>query len=252
MDHADRPPPPASPANSLADGRAPARGARPADAGWRDPLAGVFTVEESGGERRYYDDPGRRSLALIATDRTIRSEREDRTTVAAMVALAAARGWTEIEITGSAAFRREAWLEARARGLDARGHEPTRPDVREAERRRIGLGRRSPDPGAAPSSRESREALGQDGRELSADGRLVLAALSDAIERRMTRIGAGAKAELTAFAAAELVRKERAQGPVVLTAAQRRAAQAPPPARSAPEAPGRERRAEPDPPQRRR
>ncbi|HYH37642.1 MAG TPA: LPD7 domain-containing protein [Azospirillum sp.] len=249
MDHADRRPPTAFPANSIADGRAPAPGGKAGEAGWRDPLAGVFTVEEAGGERRYYDDPGRRGLALTATDRTIRTEREDRTTVAAMVALAAARGWTEIDIAGSAAFRREAWIEARARGLAARGHEPTQPDIREAERRGIALGRRPPGQDPEPSGRGSREALHAAQRELSADGRLVLAALSDAIDRRMTRIGVAAKAELTAFAAAELVRKERARGPVVLTAEQRRAAQAP--ARAA-TPPGRERRTEPDPLQRRR
>ena len=53
------------------------------------------------------------------------------------------------------------------------------------------------------------------------------------------------------FAAAELVKKERAEGPVVLSATQKRAAHAPEPARNTPKPePAQARRMEPEPPRR--
>jgi Large polyvalent protein-associated domain 7 len=42
-----------------------------------------------------------------------------------MVAVAVHRGWETLRVRGSASFRREAWLEASARGLEVRGYEPT-------------------------------------------------------------------------------------------------------------------------------
>ena len=64
---------------------------------------------------------------------------------------------------------------------------------------------------------------------LSPDARLVLAALESKIERQMKRHHARSTAELKAFVTTELVRKERAAGPVELSPAQRRAVAAPVP-----------------------
>jgi hypothetical protein len=62
---------------------------------------------------------------------------------------------------------------------------------------------------------------------LSPEGRLVLTALSEKIDRQMKRHHARSTTELKAFVGAELMKKERAQGPVELTAAQRRAVATP-------------------------
>ena len=67
---------------------------------------------------------------------------------------------------------------------------------------------------------------------MSADARLVLAALSEKIDRQMHKLNRDAKAELRAFAASELARKERAEGPIVLPAEHRRAATASEPTRA--------------------
>jgi len=45
-----------------------------------------------------------------------------------MVAVAEHRGWEMVSVRGSVEFRREAWLEAKARGLNVRGYEPAELD----------------------------------------------------------------------------------------------------------------------------
>jgi hypothetical protein len=232
-----------------------------------------FYIEDKGGERRYFDDYQRKSLAMRATNSSISTKREDLNTIKAMLAVAAARGWQSIEIKGTAEFKREAWIEAQARGLDARGYKATDLDRQEADRRRVDRGqanevRTTPaqaEPtrpaaagaaatAAAPAAKDApalakaevdkpdyddnRKALRVVQRELSPDGRLVLAAMSEKIDRQMDRHNSEAKAELKAFVASELVKKERAEGPVVLSSEQKRAAEAPEPARRIePEAP---------------
>lgn len=246
------------PSNTLADGHAPAPSEmgvnRASSAGKRlmfsepEGIANAYFVEDKGRERRYYEDYLRKTLVIRATDTAIRSRQQDLNTVRAMLDLAAARDWHSVAIKGSASFRREAWIEAEARGLPARGHRPTDPDRQEAERRRRERGRATPANLAAPTSAPGankaspRPVMRQAQANLSADGRSVLAALSEKIDRQMHRLTNEAKADLMAFVAAELMKKERAQGPVVLTAEQKRAAQAPlQPTRRAtePEAPRR-------------
>lgn len=264
---------------------APAAAKKTADRTAPDPLAGTHHLEDAGGERRYYEDYRRRSLALSAGDSTISSKREDLATIRAMLALAEARGWTAIAIRGSADFRREAWIEAQARGLEAQGYKATAPDRQEAGRRRTerqptngvrpaaasgsaakpdpvrpalpdadatrALPKAGRAPDAAPAD-DARKALRAARKDLSPDGRLVLAALSEKIDRQMNRFTSDAKADLKRYVAAELLKKERAGGPVVLTAEQTRAARAPDPAWAKPDAPKPLRRTEPDPPHRSR
>ena len=67
--------------------------------------------------------------------------------------------------------------------------------------------------------------------DLSPDGRIMLSALSETIDRQMAKQPSEAKAALKAYVAAELVRKEHAEGPVVLSTEHKRAAAAPEPAR---------------------
>lgn len=260
--HGASPPTPSAPPSVPASDGLPSR-AGAASAAYKaepDAIARAYYVEERGQERRYYDDYLRKSLAIRTTDTTITSKREDLTTVRAIVDLAEARGWRRLEIQGSETFRREAWIEAAARGIDARGYRATDPDRQEADRRALNRPERSerpasPDklraadrpagphapttaetaaPAAPPSDREPamaehRRRLRSASSELSADGRLVLAALSEKIDRQMARQTADVKVELKAFAARELVARERRDGPVVLSEAQRRAASAPAP-----------------------
>ena len=80
-----------------------------------------------------------------------------------------------------------------------------------------------------PAAPDHRKALKDATAELSPDGRLVLAALSEKIDRQMNKLNAEAKLETKAFAATELVKKERVEGPVVLSPELRKLATAPEP-----------------------
>lgn len=53
--------------------------------------------------------------------------------VSAMVTLAQSRGWTSVTVRGSEEFRREAWLQASARGLQVRGYSPRNVDMARLE-----------------------------------------------------------------------------------------------------------------------
>ncbi len=66
---------------------------------------------------------------------------------------------------------------------------------------------------------------------LSDNGKLMLAALSDNIDRKMNKLNAEAKAEMKAFTATELVKKERTEGPIMLTKEQIELARGPQPIR---------------------
>lgn len=316
------------------DAKAPAYTTEP------EVISRAYYVEDrGGGERRYFDDYQRKSLAIRANDNSISSKKEDLTTIRAMLTMAEARGWSEVKVAGTADFKREAWIEAQARGITAQGHKATDVDRQEADRRRAerGLGpiaskpemnevrsiagaqatsvapapvqaaasapQRDPEarqqaksapaqqpsqttpvysltarnlgvasgpandqrqqatqqqdapaprlgkPADAPAPQtvagvmapqrevhavqpaatDHRKALKDATAELSPDGRLVLAALSDKIDRQMNKLNAEAKLETKAFAATELVKKERAEGPVVLSPELRKLATAPEP-----------------------
>ncbi len=74
---------------------------------------------------------------------------------------------------------------------------------------------------------EQRTALRTAEADLSSDGKLMLAALSEKIGCQMNRYSGDSKAELKLFVATELQAKERSQGPVQVWAERRRMASAP-------------------------
>lgn len=238
---------------------------RPAHASEPQAISARYYVEEKNGERRYFDDYTRSSLAMRATRTAISSKRQDLNTVRSMLELAQARGWQGVDIRGTAAFRREAWIEATVLGLQGRGFAASDVERQEAERRRAERGHDKPvgapavtvrpaPPGTAqapaqqkpetepakpanpadsanPTLADHRKVLRESQKDLSGDGRLVLAALSEKIDRQMNRHSVEIRAEMKAFVALELGKKEWTEGPIVLSAAQKRVAAAPlPPA----------------------
>jgi len=288
----------------------PTQAKAPAYATEPEAISRAYFVEDRGSERRYFDDYQRKALAIRADDTTINSKREDLNTIRAMLTMAEARGWSEVKVAGSAEFKREAWIEAQARGITAQGYKAGDLDRQEADRRRAERGpdqsrpvapgeaneirRAAPAPQQAtpaptqPSveatqapartvkpeldtaqapARKARSAEGPptasaaeaaqtrkaapaeaekpapqlttaDHRKvakeaaaaLSDDGKLVFAAMSEKIDRQMNKLNAEGKAEMKAYVATELVKKEKAEGPVVLTKEQRQLATGPEPA----------------------
>ena len=74
------------------------------------------------GHRYYFSDG-----AHAFTDRGARlvTPSENTEVVKSLIAIAEARGWQEITVTGSERFRKEAWGAASALGLKVRGYSPT-------------------------------------------------------------------------------------------------------------------------------
>ena len=298
-----------APAPAAAGPQAPQQGGKkPAYASEPENIAKSYYVADRGSERRYYDDYKQQSLAMRATDTAISTKREDLNTIKAMLDVASARGWQSVDVKGSAEFKREAWIEGQARGLDVRGHRPSDPDRQESDRRRAekglsnevrapapptpvtpaapvtpanpaastldparqqatqragepakpdqakghdGHGKQDQKSDAKATPEDNRKAVREAQRELSPDGRTMLAAMSSAIDRQMNKLNSDAKAEMKAYVAGELVKKERTEGPIVLSAEQKQAATAPEPkpepARVQQQAPNR---AEPEAPRR--
>jgi hypothetical protein len=74
------------------------------------------------GHRYYFSDG-----AHAFTDRGARlvTPSENTEVVKSLIAIAEARGWKEISVTGSERFRKEAWVAASALGVKVRGYTPT-------------------------------------------------------------------------------------------------------------------------------
>ena len=193
-----------------------------------------YYTQDKGTERRYFDDYQGKSLAFGAGGDRVSSKREDLNTIRAMLEVAEARGWREVALKGTVAFRREAWIEAEARGLPAQGHRASDLDQQEAERRRaLRQPAQQPDQSApVPPAAAAPAAPSQPRRAteagLSADGQLILRAIEAKIDASMRKLTKEAKTELKAFAVAELARKEDRDGPVALTPRQRGATTAVP------------------------
>jgi len=93
-------------------------------------------AESRSSTARVYTDAKGEYLAFKDTGARISTRLDDANVARDMVAVAAHRGWETVTVRGSAAFRREAWLEASARDIEVRGYEPSAVD-------RVALGKRA-------------------------------------------------------------------------------------------------------------
>ncbi|KAF0135962.1 MAG: hypothetical protein FD139_2539 [Methylocystaceae bacterium] len=87
-----------------------------------------YVVEIDAAETRIYADRGGEYLVAKAGRDRLVTQVASVEIVRDLVAIAAHRGWERIELTGSLEFRREAWLAASVRGIEAKGYEPTQLD----------------------------------------------------------------------------------------------------------------------------
>ncbi|MBC7602695.1 MAG: hypothetical protein H7255_08560 [Ramlibacter sp.] len=67
-------------------------------------------------------------VAFVDAGKALRTEREDKTTIRAMVEVASAKNWKEITVSGTDDFRRNAWIEASLHGVKVKGYEPREAD----------------------------------------------------------------------------------------------------------------------------
>jgi Large polyvalent protein-associated domain 7 len=77
------------------------------------------------GEARLYADERGEYLAFKVTDDRLVTRLAAAEVISDMVSVAQHRQWESLQVRGSVEFRREAWLEAGARGLEVRGYQPT-------------------------------------------------------------------------------------------------------------------------------
>jgi hypothetical protein len=77
------------------------------------------------GEARLYADERGEYLAFKVTEDRLVTRLIAAEVIRDMVSVAQHRQWEALDVRGSVEFRREAWLEAGARGLEVRGYQPT-------------------------------------------------------------------------------------------------------------------------------
>jgi hypothetical protein len=77
------------------------------------------------GEARLYADERGEYLAFKATEDLLVTRLAAAEVIRDMISVAQHRQWEALQVRGSAEFRREAWLEAGARGIEVQGYQPT-------------------------------------------------------------------------------------------------------------------------------
>jgi hypothetical protein len=84
-------------------------------------------------DKYYFAD---QTLAFIDKGGALTVKTENLAVIKDVIAIAQARGWEALAVTGTKHFRREVWKEAFAQGLTVTGHTPTDLELQAAERER--------------------------------------------------------------------------------------------------------------------
>lgn len=165
---------------------------------------GVEKRYHVAGERYHFRD-AKRDVAFEAGDKRMTTQLEDPAVVASMIDLAEARGWTELKLSGSRDFKREAWLQASLRGMQVSGYAPDKLDQarlaeHQSERERAGRNSVSRENDRSRSTEgprfdEQTVALGDEARlDLSLGQRQVISILEKVMSDRGDSPDAIAKA----------------------------------------------------------
>ncbi|MCC8976869.1 LPD7 domain-containing protein, partial [Bradyrhizobium brasilense] len=95
-----------------------------------------YVIEDSVGTARrvYADSKGEKELFRDNGDQ-LKTKIADSQSIKLMLDTAQHRGWEAVKVRGTEDFRREAWLEASARGVAVNGYKPTELDRQELARR---------------------------------------------------------------------------------------------------------------------
>ncbi|MEY9484187.1 LPD7 domain-containing protein [Bradyrhizobium ottawaense] len=81
--------------------------------------------DRHSGETRFYADERGEYLAFKIKEDRLVTRLAAAEVIRDMVSVAQHRQWEALHVRGSAEFRREAWLEAGARGIEVQGYQPT-------------------------------------------------------------------------------------------------------------------------------
>lgn len=94
-----------------------------------------------------YHDKQTMELVIHDKGNRLSSPREDLSTVDAMATAAADRGWVSVSVSGTDAFKREAWYQLAARGIEVTGYSPS-----PADKERLAEAQRSKGPESRPNN----------------------------------------------------------------------------------------------------
>lgn len=125
-------------------------------------VASESQKDGSDPEARLYADERKEYLAFKASDDRLVTRLAATEVIRDMVSVAHHRQWAELHVRGSVEFRREAWLEAGARGMDVKGYQPSELDGQALADRRAAWDR-------AHARTDGREAGSSSDRPLQAD-----------------------------------------------------------------------------------
>ena len=97
-------------------------------------VLGRYLIERDRlrGTASFFRDHRETEPRFIDAGRSLRAHNAYPDAVRDMLQIARHRGWDQIRVTGDLAFRREAWLQGQALGLDVRGHRPSDRDKQAA------------------------------------------------------------------------------------------------------------------------
>ena len=100
-------------------------------------VANESQKDRSDRQARLYADERREYLAFKATDDRLVTRIAAAEVIRDMVSVAQHRQWEALHVRGSVEFRREAWLEASARGMDVKGYQLSELDRQALADRRV-------------------------------------------------------------------------------------------------------------------
>ncbi len=124
-------------------------------------------VAEKRGTRTYFADYQQKQEVMRADTKRISTKQDDRQTVAAVLDLAEERGWQKLRLRGTESFRREAWVQAQVRGIEAEGYKATATDAQEVARR-LNVVAPTASAGAMPERPESKPTQASASKESAA------------------------------------------------------------------------------------
>ena len=77
------------------------------------------------------------TLAFVDKGSKLTVETHNKAVIQDLIAIAKARDWQEIKVTGTETFRREVWKESYAAGLDVKGYKPSELELQAANKERV-------------------------------------------------------------------------------------------------------------------
>jgi putative DNA primase/helicase len=188
---------------------------QPADAAARTRAATSVQRRYLVDGDRYLSRQAGNPVAFEDRGGRLRTSTDDPEVARSMMRLAFGQGWSQATLSGSAAFRREAWLEASALGLETRGYAPQPADrARLREILEETLRQTPSEPETRRTKPKAARRIGVDAEDRASreDARLV-----EVLKAQMRARGDGESAiARAATLATQALRKERSVGGTVV------------------------------------